>query len=93
MEEEIRAHERRMSRGKKTEGKKDGDDGERKWARGSDISNTSHSRSVFTPSVNREGAVRRRAALTLAGILAGWFSSISLLRCKIHMRLSCCDLA
>lgn len=32
-------------------------------------------------------------ASTLAGILAGWFSSMSLLRCRIHMRLSCCDLA
>lgn len=41
----------------------------------------------------RAGAVTGRDALTLAGILAGWFSSMSLLRCKIHMRLSGWDLA
>lgn len=41
-----------------------------------------------------EGAVRRRgSALTFAGILAGWFSRMSLFRCRIHMRLSCCDFA
>ena len=31
--------------------------------------------------------------LTLAGILAAWFSRISLFRCRTHRRLSCCDFA
>ena len=47
----------------------------------------------FTSSENSSRDGKYSCALTLAGILAGWFSSISLFRCRIHMRLSCCDLA